>query len=93
MSIAIAIGSKDQVHRATGALFLLRIFYVFEQAGPIPIPVALLNAPAARNSHPSSIATARVQPADARSIFTGKHDTVKPVDGSCSRLCSFSMWQ
>src|ERR1700754_3419668 len=31
--------------------------------------------------HPSMIATARVQPADARSIFTGKHDTEKPVDG------------
>src|SRR5207248_3551081 len=43
--------------------------------------------------HASRIATARVQPADARSIFTGKHETVKPVDGNCSRLCSFSMWQ
>jgi len=39
------------------------------------------------------MATARVHPADARSIFTGKHDTMNPVDGSCSRLCSFSMWQ
>jgi hypothetical protein len=38
------------------------------------------------------IATALVQPADARSIFTGKQDTVKPVDGNSSRLCSFSMW-
>jgi hypothetical protein len=28
------------------------------------------------------IATARVQPAEARAIFTGKHDTIKPVDGS-----------
>ena len=43
--------------------------------------------------HASMIATARVQPADARSILTGKHDTVKPVAGNCSRLCSFSMWQ
>jgi hypothetical protein len=25
------------------------------------------------------MATARVQPADARSIFTGKHETVNPV--------------
>jgi hypothetical protein len=41
----------------------------------------------------SRIATARVQPAEARSIFTGKHDTMKPVDGSCSRWCNFSMWQ
>ena len=41
----------------------------------------------------STIATARVQPAEARSIFTGKQATVKPVDGSASRLCSFSMWQ
>jgi hypothetical protein len=43
--------------------------------------------------HPSMIATALVQPADARSIFTGKQDTVKPVDGNSSRLCSFSMWR
>ena len=42
---------------------------------------------------PSRMATARVQPAEARSILTGKHDTMKPVDGSCSRLCSFSIWQ
>ena len=41
----------------------------------------------------STIATARVQPAEARSIFTGKHDTMNPVDGSASRLCSFSIWQ
>ena len=33
------------------------------------------------------------QPAEARSIFTGKQATMKPVDGSCSRLCSFSRWQ
>ena len=43
--------------------------------------------------YPSRIATARVQPAEARSIFTGKHDTMNPVEGSCSRLFSFSMWQ
>ena len=43
--------------------------------------------------YPSRMATALVQPADARSIFTGKQDTVKPVEGNCSRLCSFSMWQ
>ena len=43
--------------------------------------------------YPSRMATARVQPAEARSIFTGKHDTMNPVDGSCSRLCNFSMWQ
>jgi hypothetical protein len=42
-------------------------------------------------AYSSMMATARVQPAEARSIFTGKHETVKPVDGSCSRLCSFSM--
>jgi hypothetical protein len=46
-----------------------------------------------RAVHPSMIATAPVQRADARSIFTGKQDTVKPVDGNSSRLCSFSMWQ
>src|ERR1700752_5017060 len=41
----------------------------------------------------SMIATARVQPAEARSIFTGKHDMVNPVDGRSSKLCSFSRWQ
>jgi hypothetical protein len=45
------------------------------------------------DDYKSMIATARVQPADARSILTGKQDTVKPVDGKSSRLCSFSMWQ
>ena len=39
----------------------------------------------------SMMATARVQPADARSILTGKHETAKPVGGNCSRLCSFSI--
>ena len=43
--------------------------------------------------HASMIATARVQPAEARSIFIGKHETMKPVEGSASRLCSFSRWQ
>src|SRR5271165_3203401 len=43
--------------------------------------------------HVSMIATARVQPAEARSILAGKQDTMKPVEGSASRLCSFSIWQ
>lgn len=34
------------------------------------------------------MATARVHLADARSIFTGKHEMVNPVEGSCSRLPS-----
>jgi hypothetical protein len=37
------------------------------------------------------IATTRVQPAEAPLIFTGKHDTVKPLEGSDSRFDSFSM--
>ena len=41
----------------------------------------------------SRIAMARVQPADAAWIFTGKQLIEKPFDGSFSRLCSFSMWQ
>jgi hypothetical protein len=41
----------------------------------------------------SMIATALVQPAEARAIFTGKQTTVKPVAGRLSRLCSFSRWQ
>src|SRR5262249_52354802 len=44
-------------------------------------------------AYSSMIATARVQPADAARIFTGKQDTVNPVEGSASRLCSFSIWQ
>jgi len=43
--------------------------------------------------HFSTIATARVHPAEACAIFTGKHETVKPVAGSSSRLPSFSRWQ
>src|SRR5580704_6616754 len=38
------------------------------------------------------IATARIQPAETRSIPTGKHDTTNPVDSKNSRLCNFSMW-
>ena len=56
--------------------------------------VALISdAKAVRQAYPSMIATARVQPAEARSILTGKHDTVNPLEGNSSRLCSFSMWQ
>ena len=43
--------------------------------------------------HASTSATARVQPAEARAIFTGKQTTVKPSSGSVSRLWSFSSWQ
>jgi len=32
------------------------------------------------------MATARIQPADARSIFTGEHDAMQPVDGKSSSL-------
>jgi hypothetical protein len=39
------------------------------------------------------MATARVQPAEAARILTGKQLTSNPVGGSNSRLCSFSMWQ
>jgi hypothetical protein len=41
----------------------------------------------------SNIATARVQPAEAALIFTGKQHTMNPVAGSASRFDSFSMWQ
>src|SRR5258708_21925991 len=41
----------------------------------------------------SRMATARVQPAEAPRIFTGKQLMVNPVAGSASRLCSFSRWQ
>ncbi len=43
--------------------------------------------------HSSMMATARVQPAEAALILTGKHATMKPEGGNASRLCSFSMWQ
>jgi hypothetical protein len=39
------------------------------------------------------MAIVRIQPAEARSILTGKRDTTKPVGGKSSGLCSFSMWQ
>src|SRR5208337_1778437 len=45
---------------------------------------------AVRPAHSSMIATARVQPAEARSIFAGKQLTMNPVEGSASRLCNFS---
>lgn len=35
---------------------------------------------------PGLMATARVQPAEARSIFTGKEAIAKPFAGSCSKL-------
>ena len=41
----------------------------------------------------SKMATARVQPAEAPRILCGKQLMKKPVGGSASRLCSFSMWQ
>ena len=41
----------------------------------------------------SKIATARVQPAEAPRIFTGKQAIMKPSAGSASRLLSFSRWQ
>jgi len=41
----------------------------------------------------SIIATARVHPADAFFIFTGKQTMWKPFAGRDSRLCSFSRWQ
>src|SRR5581483_9529813 len=53
----------------------------------------LIDYHSSMNGYSSMIATARVQPAEARSIFTGKQETMKPVEGSCSRLCSFSIWQ
>jgi len=41
----------------------------------------------------STMATARVHPAEAPLIFTGKQTTEKPLGGRASRLCSFSRWQ
>ena len=39
----------------------------------------------------SNIATGRIHPAEPFFSFDGKHATVKPSPGSCSRLHSFSM--
>ena len=52
-----------------------------------------VGAGAAGPPQSSRMATARVQPAEAPRIFTGKQHTVKPSPGSASRLCSFSRWQ
>lgn len=49
--------------------------------------------PAQTRVSQSIIATARVHPALAALTFTGKHETVKPVAGRTSRLCSFSIWK
>ena len=37
-------------------------------------------------------ATARIQPALARSILTGKQESIHPEAGSAARLVSFSIW-
>jgi hypothetical protein len=52
----------------------------------------ILKTPVIARDHSSMIATARVQPAEARSIFTGKQETVNPTDGNASRFPSFSRW-
>src|SRR5271166_689751 len=59
--------------------------YLQDLARPASRGKATISRPLAPH-HASTIATARVQPADARSIFTGKHATVNPVDGRASRL-------
>ena len=41
----------------------------------------------------SRMATARVNPAEARPILTGKHEISNSLAGSASRFESFSMWQ
>jgi hypothetical protein len=48
---------------------------------------------AGKRDYASMIATARVQPAEPPRTLTGKQLTVKPLGGSASRLCSFSIWQ
>src|SRR5690606_2338364 len=40
----------------------------------------------------SRSATARIHPALARSIFTGKQLSVHPVGGRAARLVNFSIW-
>jgi len=45
------------------------------------------------SSGSSTMATPRVQPAEAAWILCGKQEIRKPVLGSASGLCSFSIWQ
>jgi len=54
---------------------------------------AAMLSPGAVGNQASMIATARVQPAEPPRTLTGKQLTVKPLAGSTSRLCSFSIWQ
>lgn len=62
-------------------------------SGVIPgDPVADPRAPG-QASGVSMMATARVQPAEARWTLCGKQEIWKPVAGRASRLCSFSRWQ
>jgi two-component system, chemotaxis family, CheB/CheR fusion protein len=42
--------------------------------------------------HSSRMATARIHPALAALIFTGKHESTNPLLGSCSSPVSFSIW-
>ena len=59
-------------------------------------PALLLDgmlSPGAVGNQASMIATALVQPAEPPRTFTGKQLTMKPLGGSASRLCSFSIWQ
>ena len=58
-----------------------------------PRPVCAFVSAGYRGEFLSMMATARVQPAEAPRILTGKQLTVNPLAGSASRLCSFSMWQ
>jgi hypothetical protein len=49
-------------------------------------PLKDLSSRSTMSFQPSTMATARVQPADTRSIFTREHDAMKLVDGKSSRL-------
>jgi hypothetical protein len=62
-------------------------------ASSLSVPAGPLIKLGRSQLQPSMIATARIQPAETRSILTGKHDTMNPVDSKNSRLCNFSMWQ
>ena len=58
-------------------------------------PTMSPNCRTARLAEPvqsSRMATARIHPALARSILTGKQLTMKPCGGSAARFASFSIW-
>src|SRR2546425_2258747 len=103
VEVEIAVHAEVlEMERAEAVLALARRVPVDVRDERVPQPPLGRHGAAGQQQHRhqraaadqrSTIATARVQPAEAPRIFTGKQAMVKPSPGSASRLCSFSRWQ